>query len=187
MSNTTLVKGSLSQIAKETGRTLAESWLGVDAVILVDISLSMSDCDARNGMTRHEVAQEELIDLQKRVPGKVAIIAFSNDCEFLPNGYLPRPRETTNLTGALEYVRVADAIPDMHFIVISDGEPNDESSALSEARKFRNKIDTIYVGPESGRAGREFLQKLAKASGGEFLIKPKVAELANGIFGLLGA
>jgi len=186
MTNTTaMVKGSLSQIAKESGKTLAESWISVDAVILVDISLSMSDRDARGGKSRHEVAQEELTNLQKTLPGKIAIIAFSQDFTFVPGGLLPPPQDVTDLAGALKYTHIADAIPGMKFIVISDGEPNDEAEALKEAKRYKNIIDTIYVGPESGRAGREFLQKLAKASGGEFMLKPKVAELASGIRGLL--
>jgi len=182
-----IVKGSLSQIAKQTGRTLAESWINVDAVILVDISLSMTEMDACGGKSRYDVAQEELTELQETLPGKIAIVAFSEKQYFVPTGTLPPPMNTTDLAAALKYVRIADSIPGMRFILISDGEPNDEDAALDAARKFKNRIDTIYVGPESGKRSREFLQKLANLRNGEMQLKPQLKELAASIHGLLEA
>ncbi len=179
-----IVKGSLGYMTRQAGRSLAESWINVDAVILVDISGSMSMEDAQGGKSRHEVAQEELEKLQNTLPGKLAIVAFSRSQYFLPNGSLMDPAGTTDMADALRYVRVADAIPGMRFFLISDGDPDDEADALTEARKFKNRIDCIYVGPEDG-SGREFLRKLASVCGGEMQIKPLVKELASGICGLL--
>ena len=85
---------------------------------------------------------------------------------------------------ALDFARVAD-VPDMRFILISDGEPTDESSALTAARKYKNKIDTIYVGPENEKAGQDFLKRLAKASGGQALQDFKVNALGSNIQKLL--
>lgn len=179
-----LITGSLSQLARDSGKSLAEMWINVDCVILVDISGSMSARDARGGKSRIEVAQEELARLQASLPGKLAIIAFSHDTMFVPSGKLPDSMGTTNLAGALRFARVADGIPDMRFIVISDGQPDDERDALDEARLYRNRIDTVYVGPE-GEAGQVFLNRLARIKGGEALTKPKLAELASGVAGLL--
>lgn len=62
--------------------------------------------------------------------------------------------------------------------MISDGKPDNERDALHEARTFQSKIDVIYVGPESSPAGREFLAKLAAASGGQVVTADKAAGLA---------
>lgn len=179
-----LIKGSLAALAREQNKSLAEMWINVDAVILVDISGSMESHDARGGKARHQVAQEELERLQAQLPGKLAIIAFSTHTQFVPGGKLPETESTTNLAGALKFARAADSIPDMRFIVISDGEPDSEHEALEEARLYRNRIDTIYVGPEGG-SGARFLKRLATSKGGEALVKPLLTELSTGIAGLL--
>ena len=72
----------------------------------------------------------------------------------------------------------------MRFVVISDGAPDSESMALAEARKFTEKIDTVFIGRE-GSDGRDFLRDLAKASGGQSIesaaenIKQDVVYLLN--------
>ena len=182
--STQIVKGSIAQIAKETGTSIAEAWFNVNAIILVDISASMDDL-ARAGKTRWEVAQEELKNLQNSLPGKLAVIAFSEDATFCPTGAIPPTQSTTEMGKALRFAHIADSIKGMRFIVISDGEPTDESDALDAAGKFKNKIDTIYVGPETG-SGRDFLKKLAAKSGGTFMLKPELQYLADGVHGLLG-
>lgn len=179
-----LVTGSLAQLSRDSGKSLAEMWINVDAVILVDISGSMNANDARGGQSRFDVAQEELARLQGTMPGKLAIIAFSHDTLFIPSGRLSGAMGTTNLAGALKFARAADSIPDMRFIVISDGEPDDERAALDEARLYRNRIDTVYVGPESG-GGQAFLKRLATLKNGQSMTRPQLAELASGITKLL--
>ena len=181
-----VVKGSISDIAQQTGKTLAESFMGADAIILFDISWSMSDADCAGGQTRWEVGKKELEKLQRDIPGKLAIVTFSDDVNFVPDGAIMSPQNGTDLARGLNFIFPADAIKGMRFVVISDGEPSDEESALDAARKFTNPIDTVYVGPETG-SGREFLKKLAKQAGGQFMLKPKLALLAEGVHGLLGA
>jgi Mg-chelatase subunit ChlD len=66
----------------------------------------------------------------------------------------------------------------MRFIVISDGEPDDEKEALKVAKTFKNRIDTIFVGRE-GAEGQDFLNRLAKASGGSHVTADRVAQLAD--------
>lgn len=180
---TTLVKGSLSAIAKEKNISLAETWLNVDAVILVDVSGSMSAKDTPSGRSRYEVADQELAKLQGTMPGKLAIITFNDHTDLAADGTLREPRGMTDLTGALRFARVADSIPGMRFVLISDGEPNDEIGAIEEAEKYRNRIDTIFVGPEKG-SGQDFLRKLAKLKQGVFSLKT-VEQLSSGIAGLL--
>ena len=52
------------------------------------------------------------------------------------------------------------------LVLISDGQPNDRAGALAVAKKFEDKIHTIYVGPEGGM-GFDFLQELANLTGGK--------------------
>lgn len=170
--NSQIVRGSLAAIATEQNVSLAEAWLSVDAVILVDVSGSMSQRDGRE-KTRLEQAREALTNLQNNMSGKIALFTFSDDVKFVPNGYIPGTEGLTNLAGALRFVHIADRIPQMKFILISDGEPDDPQAAMSEARRFANKIDVIFIGRE-GSGGQKFLQDLARATGG----KSKTADAA---------
>lgn len=169
MTTALTIKGSLGAIAQRDGVSLAESFLSADAILVVDMSGSMGANDAPGGLSRYEAAEGELRCLQEQNPGKIAVIAFSDTAEFCPTGIPRRMGAGTNLAGALRFVHPADGT-DVHFIVISDGEPDDQQKALAEARKFSSKIDTVYIGPESGYAagGREFLKRLAAASGGTY-------------------
>lgn len=156
---TALVPGSLQAIAQRDGQSLAESFLGADAIILVDVSGSMSG-------SPYEQACAELKKLQAQLPGKVAVIAFSDRPEFAPAGVPRYIGSGTDLARALGFVHVADGC-DMRFIVISDGYPNDADAALRQAKKFRDRIDVVYIGPEGG-SGEAFLRQLAQASGGQY-------------------
>ncbi len=64
----------------------------------------------------------------------------------------------------MKYVQLADGL-DIKFILISDGEPNEERATLNLAKQFKSKIHTVYIGPETG-SGRKFLERLAEATGG---------------------
>jgi len=176
--STAIVAGSLSDVAKREDVSLAESFLSCDAIILCDVSGSMGAHDSRGGKTRYEVALEELAALQAHMPGKLAIIAFSDNALFVPGGTPPLLGEGTNLRGALAFARVAD-VPGMQFIVISDGVPDDRDGALAEARKYKAHISTVYVGPEDDYdGGRAFLAELAAKSGGQSVTADRAQELA---------
>lgn len=178
--STQIVPGSLQALAQQSGHSLAESFLSADAIVLVDVSGSMSDCDVRHrpGQSRYDVACSELAKLQAQLPGKVAVIAFSDSPTFCPGGVPSFDRGGTNLAGALRFVHIADDCG-ITFYVISDGQPNDEASALAEARKFKSTINTIFIGNE-GDSGADFLRRLAQASGGKFE-KNSVAQLADSV------
>lgn len=169
------VRGSLQAIAQQEGQSLAESFLSADAIILVDVSGSMSG-------TPYEQACQELAKLQRDLPGKIAIIAFSDTTEFAPSGVPRFISGGTDLAGALRFVHVADGC-NIRFVVISDGYPNDPEGTLREARKFQSRIDTVYIGPEGGE-GEAFLRKLAQASGGQSSTN-KVHQIAERVERLL--
>lgn len=180
-----IVQGSLSQIAKDQNKSIAETFLSCTAIILVDTSGSMAACDSKGGKSRYQVACDELRQLQGNLPGKIAVISFSDQVLFCPSGVPFDFGNATYMDIALNYVRMADSIPNMKFILISDGCPDNENKTLAVARKFSNHIDTIYVGPESDSAGREFLEKLAAASGGKSIQDFQVKALETNIQKLL--
>lgn len=174
----TTTQGSLQDVAKQSGLSVAETFIGADVVIIVDESGSMGARDARGGQSRHNVALEELAKLQSTLPGKIAVIAFSDNVVFVPGGQPILLGGGTDLKRALEFAKVAD-VADMRFIVISDGEPDDEQGALRVAENFEGRIDAIFVGPESEQFGRHFLAKLAHANGGKSTTAANANDLAK--------
>lgn len=174
---TALVPGSIGTIAQRTGASLAETFTNCDVIVIVDVSGSMDTHDSRGGRTRYDVALEELAQLQNNMPGKIAVLAFSSNVVFVPSGQPPMLGGMTDLAAALKFAKVADT-GDMRFVVISDGEPNDETAALQEARKYKGRIDVVYVGPEDHPMGRDFLMRLANAKGGTVVTADKACELA---------
>lgn len=180
-----VVTGSLQQVSQQKGITLAESFLDVDVLLIVDMSGSMSSNDAPGGISRYEAAEKELARLQNELPGKIGVIAFSSYPVFVPNGKPPRLDGSTDMAGALQFVKVADDTG-IKFILISDGEPNDERKTLEVAKTFKTKIDTIFIGPEISK-GKEFLKRLASLTGGKQVNSKQVGMLAQPVKYLLEA
>jgi hypothetical protein len=185
MSN--LVVGSLGAIAQQSGQSLATTFLSCDVVVIVDTSGSMATRDASGGQSRYDQACWELAILQADLPGKIGVISFADRVMFCPNGTPFNFGGSTNLADALVFAKIAD-IPDsgMRFIVISDGQPDDPKGALKVASRYKNRIDTIYVGPEGGH-GLEFLKQLAAASGGSHITAEAAKALASSVVKLLAA
>jgi uncharacterized protein with von Willebrand factor type A (vWA) domain len=181
-----IIPGSIGALAKQQNKSIAETFLSCDVIVIVDTSGSMDTNDSRGGRSRYQVACEELADLQNSLPGKIAVIAFSDEVMFCPDGKPWQYRGGTLLAKALRFAKTAD-ISGMKFILISDGEPHDESDSLRVAQTYTNRIDVIYVGPKEHPAGREFLQRLAQASGGQMITADRVKELASEIQFLLKA
>lgn len=182
--NTQIITGSLGAIAQQEGKSIAESFINADCIILVDTSSSMSAHDSRGGKSRYDVACEELATLQVNLPGKLALLSFSDDVIFCPNGVPFDFGCMTDLARALKFAKMGDLSSGMRFIVISDGEPNNEEEALAVARTYKNRIDTVFVGPD-GSDGQAFLKRLAKASGGQTVTADRVKELAANVQKLL--
>jgi uncharacterized protein with von Willebrand factor type A (vWA) domain len=186
MSTNAIITGSIGAIARRDGKSIAETFINADVIVIVDTSGSMNSHDSRGGKSRYEVACQELADLQNSLPGKIAVLAFSSEIIFCPAGIPQYFGGGTDLEKALKFAKQAD-VTGMRFIVISDGEPNSERDAMNVAKTFKNKISTIYVGPEEYPAGREFLERLAKASGGLSVTAEKAQELAANVRLLLKA
>jgi len=189
-----IVTGSFAEMQRTTGAGMAKSWLRVEAVILVDVSSSMETADAGDGdrEQRVAVARREVAKLQKRMPGKLAIVNFNHDASWSPEGRIENPSGSTNVAGALEYVQelLGDAgAAGIKVVVVSDGEPDSAEAALEEAGKLAAKgavINTVYCGPDRG-LGKGFLTRLAAAGKGEFGEAVLVKALENAIVKLLSA
>lgn len=179
-----IVKGSLGALSQQNGASLAESFLSADAIVVVDVSGSMDTRDAEGGRQRYEVACEELRKLQERIPGKVAVVAFSGEARFAPSGLPPFIGGGTNLAGALRFVKPADGT--VRFVVVSDGQPDDSAAVLKVARAFSSPIDTVYIGPPDG-PGEQFLAELARASRGQHATADRGFRLAEKVQLMLGA
>lgn len=171
-----IVKGSLSDLSHATGRSIADAFVSADVIVLVDVSGSMEAADTPGGQSRYEAACAELAKLQAANPGKLAIVAFSREPAFAPTGKPPMIGGGTNLAGALKFVRGADGTVD--YIVISDGQPDDERAALDAVRGWMSKISTIYVGPADG-SGERFLSLLAKEHRGQHVRASQASQLAQ--------
>ena len=179
-----IVVGSIADVAKRSGTSIAESFMACDAMVIVDVSGSMAATDSRGGKSRYEVAIEELAALQASMPGKVAVVEFSDSPQFVPGGVPIHLGGSTDLAAALRFAHMIDGTG-IRFIVVSDGEPDDAADALGVAATFEGQIDTVYVGPERNPIGRDFLLRLAAASGGQSVTADRAQELAAKIETLL--
>lgn len=182
-----IVQGSLGAVSRKNNQSLAASFLSVECLVMVDVSASMNDRDAGNGQSRFEAAVEQLKRLQNENAGQIAVCAFSNRAEFCPSGIPYFQGGMTDLCAALNMMKMADACG-IKLVLISDGEPNDEEAALKLAEKFTSKIDTIFVGSETG-SGREFLRRLSAATGGVSIVNNagQLNLLSENITRLIGA
>jgi hypothetical protein len=166
--STVALQGSVKDLAQKSGRTLAEAFLLVDAIVIVDTSGSMSQQDVPKSevkVSRYQEACEQLRKLQAQMPGKIAVIAFSSYPVYCPDGQAKLLSGSTNLAAALQMVIPADDCG-LRFIVVSDGEPDNEQECLDIAAKIKTRIDTIYIGPPDGR-GIDFLKRLAAIRSGQ--------------------
>jgi len=182
--NNTIVPGSLGAVARAGRTSIAQSFMSAECIVIVDTSGSMDAQDSRGGRSRYDVACQELTYLQGQMPGKLAVISFSDVVVFCPNGQPMHYSGGTNLVKALEFAKVAD-VPGVRFILISDGEPSNPSECLKIAKGFKNRIDVIYVGPEDRPSGRDFLTQLANACGGVSVTSDRAKELGAAVQTLL--
>lgn len=175
--NTDIVEGSLSDICRRDGLDLANVFLGVKAVILLDSSGSMQAMDAIHPETekivsRHDAAEAHVRILQRKYQGQIALVSFSTYPVFCPGGIPERIDGSTEMGKALQFIKPADGIKDIEIFLVSDGEPTDSPGfAMEVAQSFNNPINTIFVGYQ-GDPGEEFLKMLSAATGGGHNVTP---------------
>lgn len=168
--NQLAVRGSTSAIAEASGMSLAEAFVTIDLMVMIDVSGSMNTSDASHGskrVTRKELANLHLARLQQKHNGKIGVIAFADRAEYLPGGNIEGVHlgsGTNMLEGLLLAKTAADA--GINLAMISDGEPNYDiaEKTINLAKKLTVPIHCIYVGREGG-LGLEYLHTLAQAAG----------------------
>lgn len=178
-----IVKGSLTDIQQQSGKSLAETFLSAEIVVIVDTSASMGQHDAPGGISRYQAACDQLSTIQGQNPGKVAVISFSSWPAFCPNGTPDNLNGSTDMVEALKFVKPVDGTG-TKIVLVSDGEPDSAEGTLNIAKTFQTAIDVIYIGREGGY-GYQFLQQLAKLTGGKSFKSEAPGLLANGIETLL--
>ena len=182
--NSLTVKGSLTETQRQRNLSFAEAFLEVEAVVICDCSGSMSTRDVRSesGLTdRYTETNRQLKKLQSRMPGKLAVVEFSDDAVFCPDGQLTGVKGGTDLLGALQFVSPAAGCG-LKFIIVSDGLPDSPDETVQYARQLHEKLDYIHIGNDD--RGKRFMEKLATASGGQAL-ESEVQLLSDNIQKLL--
>ena len=110
MNNLATVPGSINAIAQQSGKSIAETFVSADVIVIVDTSGSMGQHDSTGGQTRYDVACKELANLQASLPGKIAVLAFSDDVQFCPSGVPTFLSGSTQLDKALKFAKIADIL-----------------------------------------------------------------------------
>lgn len=178
------ITGSIADITEREGIAVAEAISRASLLVLLDQSGSMEEEDARDGLSRNEVALAELEKIQAAYPGEVVLFAFADDVKWCPDGYPLHVGAKTALDKALADSRIQLADGLLQIVIVSDGEPDSETRALAAARRYKHPLSTIYIGPRGG-PGEEFLSRLATATGGSKFVARRPGELAPGIMALL--
>jgi len=150
--NRSLGKSTLDDLVKARTRR---------SLLLVDCSGSMADRIA-SGERRIDALRKRVELLRETHP--VPVAAFGVRCagQVEVVDTIPEPQGSTPLDLAIDFAMAQGAT---HLVVITDGEPNDEASALASARIFGGVIDVFFIGDE-GSYGAAFCKRLAAASGG---------------------
>lgn len=178
--------GSMLDYAEKNNISLAQSFLSVDLIVVLDNSASMTSRDAPNGMTRKGYAKKQLEYIQATNPGKIGLVCFATDVKFSPGGVvLENVGGATNMADALKFVHIADDC-DIKLLLISDGEPNSKKLTLEVVRKFKTSIDCLYCGNKNDyNGGRKFLQELSQLTGGHFFVSEHPGMIESSITKLL--
>lgn len=149
-------------------------------VLLLDCSGSMGSVMA-NGKSRIQGLRETVQSIQSEKQMKM--IQFGSGFEPSYVETIPDDDGGTPLTQAIILAKNTGV---GRAIVISDGVPDSQQTALEAARSFGGRIDVVFVG-DAGEPGEIFLKRLAEATGGESftgdLSEPKM--LSSAVLGLL--
>lgn len=93
-------------------------------------------------------------------------ICFSSNVD--KGDKIPEPNGSTNLARALRHISGMPNKP-KRIVLVSDGEPDSESDALTEANHMELPIDIVFIGNKESK-GQLFMEKLAARTGGNNFI-----------------
>lgn len=134
-------------------------------LILADISSSMGIRLLEN-KTRFDLLCLALKPLAK----SAHVLAFHDRVFEVDADNLPPPDHSTALHLALDK---ATQLEPLHVLVISDGEPDNESKAIESAKYLAEQciIDVLYIGPATGNRTEQciaFMKELATIGRGRY-------------------
>jgi Mg-chelatase subunit ChlD len=156
--NKSLAKSSLDDLVKaKTQRSL----------LLVDCSGSMGEIVQNPGeraIRKIDALRKVVDDLRTTHPVPVAAFGVRAQGQVEVVDVVPEPQGGTPLDLAILFGKDQGAT---RLVVVTDGEPNDESSAFEAATQFGGPIDVFYVGHRHGR-GPAFAKELAERTGGTY-------------------
>lgn len=193
MSNeTSLIRTAEKTLSVKSLKDLVRVRTSEIKVLLLDVSGSMK-ASLRNGKTRIEGLREVVAGIQSRQA--VPMIAFGIhphdvlEPTMRGEGEVAMVTEVPDASGSTPLAEAIDMARLKGFgqaVVISDGCPNDQHSAMESARQFGGRIDVIFVG-NPGEYGSAFLDELAKITGGSRFEGDlaEVKELTGAVIGLL--
>jgi hypothetical protein len=130
-------------------------------VILADVSGSMEGPPIAR-------LTEALTSIWPEIKGAKLISFADSPMEVEHPSKLPEPGGGTALHWALT---AAAAFDPAKVIVISDGEPDNETAALAAARDIPGVIDVIFCGSESNENAIAFMRKLSRLGGGQTILR----------------
>ncbi|MHA2039883.1 MAG: vWA domain-containing protein [Promethearchaeota archaeon] len=172
MANIKAAPGSLQETAQQSGVPMENMFMSVEHIILLDVSSSMDTKDAGEDVenkSRYDSAVEQLENLQKTLPGKIALICYSDRPKFCPGGYPSKDGGGTQLKKALELVKPL-AGTGVTLFVITDGADWEPGICLDIVKNnFQDtKINAIYIGIDDPNINRlKFCQDLSGITGGK--------------------
>jgi Mg-chelatase subunit ChlD len=166
-----LLSTAAKSLPRETGETkrVADRLHRPGRVaILADTSGSMAD---RAGTrTKTELLAEAVAGVWRSLD-QPRLISFNSGAHDVPGPEaLPAPSGGTALHLALRYLCDPAEERTARLIVISDGQPEDETAALRAADELNCRIDVIYCGPESDSKAVDFMRRLARLGCGECVV-----------------
>lgn len=124
-------------------------------VLLLDTSGSMDDIiEGKRKIDHLREVVSEYPNIKK--------VSFSNR---VIEDYMPEASGSTNMPLAFEYLKNMN-MKINKVILISDGLPQDMELSIIKAKELGVPVNIIYIGP-GGDIGEEFMQRLAKETGGK--------------------
>lgn len=170
------IEGPFAKLKKRMANASSE------IVVLVDTSDSMSERVGNLNMRKCEHMKIALKEVLKYYP-KIRIISFGTLVREVDHpDHLPPPSGGTPLAKAL---MLAQKFRPRKTIIISDGCPDNQTTAKEAADELTGVIDSVYCGQENHPAA-DFLESLCKGAGGaRFTWDGYRGEISSVIRGLL--
>jgi hypothetical protein len=170
-----LLKQAAERLPAQTGQTARYKARfetgGSTVVILADVSGSMAE--SAGSRTKHALVREALQEVWPLLELRRLLAFASAVVELGDPGVLPSPAGGTALHLALDAARI---LSPAKTLVISDGQPDDESLALAAAEKLPGVIDVLYCGPDSDTEAIAFMHRLARMGCGRVVVRDVVKD-----------